>query len=135
MEIPVIGGDGHVHVAAELGGAVQNARLTSHEQGANPMFPESRKDFANRARGQGSLPRPGRWPTVSGIPRTAAPASMTTIPIFPDLLETRNVPVTAAWANPNGLYRARKLDSTESKSCLRRRWGARLRLDNFPARK
>src|SRR5713226_5488260 len=124
MEVPVIGGDGDVHVAGELGGAVQNTRLTSHEQRANPMFPERRKDFANRARGQESLPRPGRWPTASEIPRTAAPGSTTTIPIFLDLLETRNVPVTAAWANPNALYRARKLDSTESKSCLRRRWGA-----------
>src|SRR5205807_9604948 len=88
-KVPIIGGDGDVHVAAELGGAVQNARLTSHEQSADPMFPESRKDFANRARGQGNLPRPGRWPTASAIPRTAAPASATTIRAFPDLLEAR----------------------------------------------
>src|SRR5207253_9197677 len=89
-KVPIIGGDGHVHVAAELGGAVENARLASHKQSANSMFPESRKDFANRARGQANLPRPRRWPTAFAMLRTAAPASATTSPTFPDRLQACN---------------------------------------------
>jgi hypothetical protein len=44
---------------------------------------ESRKDFANRARGQGTLPGPGRWPRVSPIRGNAGPGSATTRPAIP----------------------------------------------------
>src|SRR6266851_2607270 len=95
-QVFIIRGDGEVHVAAELGGAVQNARLTSHEERVDPMFPESRKDFANRARGQANLPTPGTWPTAFAIPQNAGPASSTTTPAFLDLLAARKENDTSA---------------------------------------
>src|SRR5262245_65503008 len=52
---------GQVDVAAELGGAVQNAGLASHQDRAHPKFPQSRKEFANRDRVQGNLPGPDKW--------------------------------------------------------------------------
>ena len=45
-----------IRIAAELSGAVENAGLPAHEQCAHVCFRKSRKDFANRARGQGCLP-------------------------------------------------------------------------------
>ena len=76
--------DGDVDVATELGGAVQDARLTAHEQSAHAMFPESRKDFANRVRDQASLPEQGTWPIVSATRESAAPALAATRPASPD---------------------------------------------------
>jgi hypothetical protein len=94
LEIFFVGQHGEVHVAAELGGAVENAGLTAHEERPDSMFPESRKDFANRARDQGSLPRPKMSPIVSAIRQTAAPALRTTIPRPPGLPEAGKFPET-----------------------------------------
>src|SRR5262249_27352886 len=79
-----------VDVAAEFGGAVQDARLPAHEQGAHAVFPQSRKDFANRARAQGSLPGPSTLPRGGPIRRSAGPASSPTTPGPRDRPAARN---------------------------------------------
>jgi hypothetical protein len=84
MQVLVTCQNGEIDVAAELCGAVQNARLTAHEQRADAMLPQYRKDFDYRARDQANLPGPGMCSTIVGTAQNAAPASTTTIPASQD---------------------------------------------------
>src|SRR6266702_2144343 len=56
------------------------------------MFPESRKDSVNRARGQAILPAPRRWTTVSQTPGIARRGSVSTNPRPLDLREQGRAP-------------------------------------------
>lgn len=78
-------GDGEIDVSGELGGSVQDARLSSHQK--RPYLPaaERRKDFADRVRGHRFLPRPGRSPKAAGIRRNAPGDSEATTPPCRDL--------------------------------------------------
>src|SRR5438132_6966165 len=69
-----VGENGEVRIAAKLGCAVEYARLSAHEQGANAVRAHRRKDFAYRVRDQVSLPGPGRFATASRFPANVAPA-------------------------------------------------------------
>ena len=50
---------GQVQIATKLRCAVQHAGLAAHQQVGDPMSPDRRKGFADRARDQGSLPSRG----------------------------------------------------------------------------
>lgn len=65
----------YVSAFREPGGAVQNASLSSHEQGFDAVAAERRKDFVNRAPAQASLRVPGRLPGGPDFFAGARPAS------------------------------------------------------------
>ena len=73
-EVRGVGEDGEVGVAAKLGRAVEHARLSAHEQGADAVRAHRRKDFAYRVRNQVSLPARGRSARVSRFPASVAQA-------------------------------------------------------------
>ncbi len=83
-KVGLTGEDGEIDIAAELDGPVHDAGLTAHQQGADPMLPESRKDFGYRVRARANLPKPKTSPRASATPRSAEPASATTSPVFRD---------------------------------------------------
>ena len=61
-----------VGIPAKLGCAVEHARLSAHEQGADVMRAHRRKDFAYRVRDQGSLRGRDRFARASRFPSSAA---------------------------------------------------------------
>ena len=67
-EVGGIGEDGEVRVAAKLGRAVEHARLSAHEQGADAMRAHRRKDFAYRVRDQVSLQVRDTFATIFRFP-------------------------------------------------------------------
>ena len=73
-EIGRVGEDGEVRVAAKLGRAVEHARLSAHEQGADAVRAHRRKDFAYRVRDQVSLRARDRFARVSRFPASVARA-------------------------------------------------------------
>ena len=78
-EIVLVSEHVEVDVAAELGGAVQNARLAAHQQRPHAVLVENGKDFVNRARAQAILPTQGTsstaWSTGETAPLARAPTS------------------------------------------------------------
>jgi len=64
--------DRHVHVAAELGGAVEDARLPPHQERLHPVAAQGRKDFGYRARRHRCPRGAGTSPTDVRIPGSAA---------------------------------------------------------------
>ena len=54
-EVGGVGENGQVCIAAKLGCAVEHAGLTAHEEGADAVLLNRRKDFAYRVRDQVSL--------------------------------------------------------------------------------
>ena len=73
-EIGGVSKDGEIRVAAKLGRAVEHARLSAHEQGADAMRAHRRKDFAYRVRDQASLRARDRSARVSRSPASVRPA-------------------------------------------------------------
>src|SRR2546421_12731150 len=71
-EVGSVSEDGEVRVAAKLGCAVEYARLSAHEQGANAVRAHRRKDFAYRVRDQVSLQGPSTFARVSRSPANVA---------------------------------------------------------------
>jgi hypothetical protein len=67
-KIGVVGEDDEVGIAAKLGTAVEHAGLAPHEQGADAVRADRRKDFAYRVRDQVSLRARGRFATASRFP-------------------------------------------------------------------
>src|SRR5262249_28963308 len=65
---------GQIDVAAEVGGPVQDARLPAHQQGADTVLPDRRKDSEGRVRAQANLPARGTFPRACRTPPSAAPA-------------------------------------------------------------
>ena len=74
---------GQVCIAAKLGCAVEHAGLAAHEEGADAVLLDRRKDFAYRVRDQASLPASGNRPRVSRSRPTARRASGGTNPPIP----------------------------------------------------
>ena len=75
--------DGEIGVAAELGGAVQDAGLSSHQQRAHPPRFDRRKDCAYRVRDQAILRGRGTSSTACRSPGSAAAArGRTSLPIL-----------------------------------------------------
>src|SRR5205814_2991817 len=71
LEVFRANGDGEVDVPSELGGAVQDARLPSHEKRPDLPTAERRKDSVNRAQGHTFPPTRGSSPRAAAIRRTA----------------------------------------------------------------
>src|SRR5207247_1260406 len=67
LQVCRVNGDGEIHVPGELGGAVQDARLSAHEERLNLPPPERRKDSGNRAQGHTFPPKRGSSPTGAEI--------------------------------------------------------------------
>jgi hypothetical protein len=84
--------DGEVGVAAKFGRAVQHASLPAHEQGADVILRDRRKDFAYRVRDQATLRGQGMWTTVLRSRRNADAGSGDTsrpIPARPPLQDSQ----------------------------------------------
>ena len=73
-EIASVGEDDEVGVSAKLRRAVEHARLSSHEEGADPVRLHRRKDFAYRVPDQAVSPTTHRSATASRSPASARPA-------------------------------------------------------------
>ena len=73
-EIASVGEDDEVSVSAKLRRAVENARLPSHEEGADPVRLHRRKDFAYRVPDQAVSPTTNRSATASRSLASARPA-------------------------------------------------------------
>ena len=63
-----VGENGEISVAAKFGRAVEHARLSAHEEGADVVRAHRRKDFAYRVRDQVSLRGRGRFARASRSP-------------------------------------------------------------------
>src|SRR5262245_60653045 len=106
LEVTFVGENGEIQIAAELGGAVQNASLAAHEQEPDPPPLDRRKDFDDRAPAQAILPGLEMWPRVFAIQPNAAQASSTTIPALLDPVAARKRKVFfGTWATPPLLWR------------------------------
>jgi len=102
-KIVVVGDNDDVGVSAKLRSAVHHAGLPPHEQISDAILPQRRKDFEDRARGQGSLPGRDTLPTVWRIPRFAAAATRHTIRAIPrrrgpNEKDRRSHPLTVPYA-------------------------------------
>lgn len=73
-EIASVGEDDEVGVSAKLRRAVEYARLSPHEEGADPVRLHRRKDFAYRVPDQAVSPTTNRSATASRSPASARPA-------------------------------------------------------------
>ena len=98
-EIASVGEHDEVGVPAKLRRAVEHARLPSHEEGADPVRPHRRKDFAYRVPDQGVSPTTNRSARVSRSPATARLASDDTTPPIP---HRQALPERPWWAKMNG---------------------------------
>lgn len=83
---------GEVGVAAELGCAVQNAGLATHQQRAHPSRFDRRKDCAYRVRDQAILRGRGTSATASRSPGSAAAGRGRTSRPIPGLPRPRRAP-------------------------------------------
>src|SRR6266404_1584892 len=86
-----------IDIPAKLGRAVQHASLPAHQQGANSVLFDRRKDFVYRVRDQASPLAKGTLPRAWPIPANAPSVSgSTTLPI-PHRLVLQ--PKSFSWAN------------------------------------